>query len=100
MFGVLKFRKCDLEDSLYITGDELEHPRELFLSLWSGGPLCCKPDTQHCKIMCDVVYIFYTGEGVSLDLRFLLGLSVFAMVTASASRAAAITSEINCQIVA
>nr|GEZ24758.1 hypothetical protein [Tanacetum cinerariifolium] len=42
-------------------------PREkvaglLFCSTWSGGPLCCKPDTQHCKILCDVVYIIYTGE--------------------------------------
>nr|GEY71390.1 hypothetical protein [Tanacetum cinerariifolium] len=37
---------------------------------------------------------------VSLYLRFLLGLSVFAMVAACASRAAAIPSEINCQIVA
>nr|GEU29089.1 retrovirus-related Pol polyprotein from transposon TNT 1-94 [Tanacetum cinerariifolium] len=30
-------RKCDLEDSLYTTGEELEHPRELFLrhyKLW------------------------------------------------------------------
>nr|GEZ35803.1 hypothetical protein [Tanacetum cinerariifolium] len=33
--------------------------------------------------------------GVSFDLRFLLGLSVFSMVAASASRAAAIPSEIN-----
>nr|GEW34195.1 hypothetical protein [Tanacetum cinerariifolium] len=33
---------------------------------------------------------------VSLDLRFLLGLSVFARVAASASRAAAIPSKINC----
>nr|GEW61697.1 hypothetical protein [Tanacetum cinerariifolium] len=39
------------------------------------------------------------GTEVSLDSRFLLGLSVFAMVAASASRAAAIPSEINCRIV-
>nr|GEX74129.1 hypothetical protein [Tanacetum cinerariifolium] len=38
------------------------------------------------------------ATGVSLDLRFLLGLSVFAMVAASASRAVAIPSEINYQI--
>nr|GEW81037.1 hypothetical protein [Tanacetum cinerariifolium] len=31
---------------------------------WSGGPPCCKLDTQHCKILCDVVYIFYTEEVV------------------------------------
>nr|GEU86847.1 hypothetical protein [Tanacetum cinerariifolium] len=37
---------------------------------------------------------------VSLDLRFQLGLLVFAMVAASASRAAAIPSEINCRIIA
>nr|GEU90287.1 hypothetical protein [Tanacetum cinerariifolium] len=35
------------------------------------------------------------ATGVSLDLRFLLGLLVFAMVVASASRAATIPSEIN-----
>nr|GEU87642.1 hypothetical protein [Tanacetum cinerariifolium] len=123
----------------------------LFYSTWSGGPLFYKLDTQHYKIMCDVVYIFYTGEGFeavtfpsillgnppmktsmsfsdlcimfghksanswnllmslfnlvqaillacsiligfSLDPRFLLGFSVFAMVAASASRAAAIPS--------
>nr|GEY57868.1 hypothetical protein [Tanacetum cinerariifolium] len=67
---------------------------------WSGGPLCCKPVTQHYKILYNVVYIFYTGEGVSFDQRFLLRLSVFAMVAASASRATAIPSEINYRMAA
>nr|GEZ62099.1 hypothetical protein [Tanacetum cinerariifolium] len=34
------------------------------MNTWFGGPPCCKPDTQHCKILCDVVYLFYTGEVV------------------------------------
>nr|GEX00379.1 hypothetical protein [Tanacetum cinerariifolium] len=38
------------------------------------------------------------ATGLSLDPRFLLGLSIFAMVVASASRAAAIPSEINYRI--
>nr|GEX58310.1 hypothetical protein [Tanacetum cinerariifolium] len=123
-----------------------------FCSTWSGGPLCCKPDTQHSIIVAVVLeivvvvivgvaivvtggqaYAFHQDKAslvrvpvanvtmsssahllrentdsirsdqrmrVSLDLRFLLGLLVFAMVAASASRAAAIPSEINCEIVA
>nr|GEY92203.1 hypothetical protein [Tanacetum cinerariifolium] len=39
------------------------------------------------------------ATGVFFDPRFLLGLSVFAMVAASASRAAAIPSEINYNVV-
>nr|GEV58776.1 hypothetical protein [Tanacetum cinerariifolium] len=71
-------------------------------------------DSWNLLILGDLVGLLYPnrlgicippGQGivrqrVSLDPRFLLGLSVFAMIAASASRAAAIPSEINCQIVA
>nr|GEW05202.1 hypothetical protein [Tanacetum cinerariifolium] len=168
-------RKCDLEDSLYTTGDELEHPRELFLrhyKLWIlvvgwsfifAGKVFSIPTVLSwidsissdgflplillvVVIMVTVIivavvleivvvvivgvvivvtggvssifkfsfviigflcrFVFYyqlhqpLGYGVSFDPRFLLGLSVFAIVAASASRAAAIPSKINCRIVA
>nr|GEX73207.1 retrovirus-related Pol polyprotein from transposon TNT 1-94 [Tanacetum cinerariifolium] len=45
-------------------------------------------------------YLLYQPLGVSFDLRFLLGFLVFAMVAASASRAAVIQLEINCRMAA
>nr|GEX23203.1 hypothetical protein [Tanacetum cinerariifolium] len=37
-----------------------------FEHTWSGGPHCCKPDTQHCKILCDVVYTSTQGNVSSI----------------------------------
>nr|GEU37206.1 hypothetical protein [Tanacetum cinerariifolium] len=121
--------KGDLEDSLYTTGDKLEHPRELFLrSLFNSAqaillacsipigwayafhqdkasifrvPVANVTLSSSAHLLCENTDSFpLFATGVSFDSRFLLGLLVFSMVAASASRAAAIPSEINYRIVA
>nr|GEW89219.1 hypothetical protein [Tanacetum cinerariifolium] len=60
-----------------------------YASTWSGGLLCCKPDTQHCKILYDVVYIFYIEEviivAVVLEIFVVVIVGVVIVVTGGVS---------------
>nr|GEV11986.1 hypothetical protein [Tanacetum cinerariifolium] len=51
-----------------------------YSSTWSRGPPCCKPDTQHCKILCDVVYIFYTVKVVVTIILIVVIVAIMVVV--------------------
>nr|GEW63486.1 hypothetical protein [Tanacetum cinerariifolium] len=66
-YGHFKDQEMDCGACKQIVGEVDES-----LSTWSGGLLCCKPNTQHCKILRDVVYIFYTGEVVVIMVTVII----------------------------
>nr|GFA67116.1 putative reverse transcriptase domain-containing protein [Tanacetum cinerariifolium] len=94
--SVFSHSKCAEEDRVTFATGTLTNDA---LSWWNAyaEPIGIE---QANKIAWTELKRLLTNKYVSFDPRFLLGLSVSAMVAASASRAAAIPSEINCPIVA